>query len=123
MELVQEGWVLISADYSQIEVRLMAHFSGDPSLVRLLSNPTGDLFRLLAAEWTGLPDSEVSEKQRERTKRLVYGILYGMGVNTLSEHLQCPLREAQEMLERFKVKFPVVSTWLIQAVDSCRQKG
>lgn len=113
----------MSADYSQIEVRLMAHFSGDPSLVALLSKPTGDLFRLLAAQWTGLPDSSISEKQREHTKRLVYGMLYGMGVNTLSEHLQCPLPEAQEMLKRFKATFPVVSAWLLQAVESCRQKG
>ncbi|XP_073390265.1 helicase and polymerase-containing protein TEBICHI isoform X3 [Physcomitrium patens] len=119
----QEGWILLSADYSQIELRLMAHFSGDPSLVSLLSHPTGDLFRVLAAQWTGLPMCEVSDKQRERTKRLVYGILYGMGVNTLAEHLECPVAEAQVMLERFKGTFPLVTTWLSHAVDSCRQKG
>lgn len=113
----------MSADYSQIELRLMAHFSGDPSLVSLLSHPTGDLFRVLAAQWTGLPMCEVSDKQRERTKRLVYGILYGMGVNTLAEHLECPVAEAQVMLERFKGTFPLVTTWLSHAVDSCRQKG
>lgn len=113
----------MSADYSQIEVRLMAHFSGDPTLVSLLSQPKGDLFRLLAAQWTGLRECRVSEKQREHTKRLVYGILYGMGVNTLCEHLQCPIAEAQDTLERFKATFPVVTAWLNQAVDSCRQKG
>ncbi|KAG0620039.1 hypothetical protein M758_4G184200 [Ceratodon purpureus] len=119
----QEGWVLLSADYSQIEVRLMAHFSGDPTLVSLLSQPNGDLFRLLAAQWAGVTECKVSEKQREHTKRLVYGILYGMGVNTLSEHLQCPLADAQDMLERFKTTFPSVTAWLNQAVHSCRQKG
>lgn len=123
MGVEQEGWVLLSADYSQIEVRLMAHFSGDPTLVSLLSQPTGDLFRLLAAQWTGLTESKVSEKQREHTKRLVYGIIYGMGVNTLSEHLQCPIAEAQDMMERFKATFPLVNAWLTQAVNSCRQKG
>ena len=123
MDVGQEGWVLLTADYSQIEVRLMAHFSGDPTLISLLCQPKGDLFRTLAAQWTGLTESKVSEKQREHTKRLVYGILYGMGVNTLSEHLQCPVAEAQDMLERFKATFPLVTAWLNQAVDSCRQKG
>lgn len=123
VDVEQEGWVLLSADYSQIEVRLMAHFSGDRSLVALLSQPAGDLFRLLAAQWTGLSECEVSEKQREHTKRLVYGINYGMGVNTLSEHLQCPIAEAQDMMDRFKATFPQLNAWLIQTVDSCRQKG
>ncbi|KAH9571445.1 hypothetical protein CY35_02G094300 [Sphagnum magellanicum] len=120
---LQEGWVLLSADYSQIEIRLMAHFSGDPSLISLLSKPAGDVFRMLAAQWTGLSESAITEQQREHTKRLVYGLLYGMGVNTLSEHLQCPLTDAQQMLDQFKATFPAVAVWLNQAVQSCRQNG
>ncbi|CAK9217649.1 unnamed protein product [Sphagnum jensenii] len=120
---LQEGWVLLSADYSQIEIRLMAHFSGDPSLISLLSKPAGDVFRMLAAQWTGLSESAITEQQREHTKRLVYGLLYGMGVNTLSEHLQCPLADAQQMLDQFKATFPAVAVWLNQAVQSCRQNG
>jgi len=119
----QESWLLISADYSQIELRLMAHFSEDASLISLLRKPDGDVFIMMAARWTGKNESEITEKQRDLTKKLVYGILYGMGVNTLAEQLECSVGEAGERYERFKTAFPGVSSWLQQAVDCCRQKG
>lgn len=119
----QENWLLISADYSQIELRLMAHFSDDASLINLLRKPDGDVFIMMAARWTGKNESEITEKQRDHTKKLVYGILYGMGVNTLAEQLECSVGEAGERYERFKSAFPGVSLWLQQAVDNCRQKG
>lgn len=119
----QENWLLISADYSQIELRLMAHFSEDASLMSLLRKPDGDVFIMMAARWTGKNESEITEKQRDHTKKLVYGILYGMGINTLAEQLECSVGEAGERYERFKNAFPGVSSWLQQAVDFCRKKG
>ncbi|BBN13748.1 DNA polymerase theta [Marchantia polymorpha subsp. ruderalis] len=118
-----QGWVLLSADYSQIEVRLMAHFAEDAAMIDLLSRPSGDLFRLIAAQWTGQEEDTVSIKQREQTKRLVYGILYGMGVHTLAEHLDASVAEASVYLDRFKAAFPGLSAWLNQALINCRQKG
>eukprot|EP01018_Ginkgo_biloba_P001647 Gb_33083 [translate_table: standard] len=119
----QESWLLMSADYSQIELRLMAHFSEDASLLGLLRKPDGDLFRMIAARWTEQNESAITEKQRDQTKKLIYGILYGMGVNTLAEHLECSVAEAAERYNRFKSAFPGVSSWLHQAVERCRQKG
>ncbi|KAJ7544985.1 hypothetical protein O6H91_09G101700 [Diphasiastrum complanatum] len=119
----QDNWVLISADYSQIEVRLMAHFSGDAKLIALLKNPCGDLFRMIAAQWTCQAEVSVTEKQREHTKRLVYGILYGMGVSTLAEQLECSVADANTYYEKFKASFPGMTIWLQQVVDNCRQKG
>jgi DNA polymerase theta len=69
---LQESWLLISADYSQIELRLMAHFSEDASLISLLRKPDGDVFIMMAARWTGKNESEITEKQRDLTKKLVY---------------------------------------------------
>lgn len=115
--------MLLTADYSQIELRLMAHFSEDSSLIELLSKPDGDVFTMMAAKWTGQQESAVSSQEREHTKRLVYGILYGMGANTLAEQLDCSSDEAAEKIKSFKHSFPGVSVWLNEAVASCRQKG
>lgn len=119
----QENWLLLTADYSQIELRLMAHFSKDSSLIELLSDPQGDVFTMIAAKWTGKTESIVSQEERDQTKRLVYGILYGMGAKSLAEHIYCSSDEAAERIESFKRSFPGVASWLQEAVTSCREKG
>ncbi|QCD99446.1 helicase and polymerase-containing protein TEBICHI isoform X1 [Vigna unguiculata] len=119
----QENWLLLTADYSQIELRLMAHFSKDSSLVELLSKPDGDVFTMMAARWTGCSEVSVDSQEREQIKRMVYGILYGMGVNSLAEQLDCTSDEAAEKIANFKSSFPGVASWLREAVASCRSKG
>lgn len=114
---------MLTADYSQIELRLMAHFSKDSSLVELLSKPDGDVFTMIASRWTGRPEVSVGSQEREQTKRMVYGILYGMGVNSLAEQLDCTSDEATEKIANFKSSFPGVASWLREAVASCRSKG
>nr|KYP53975.1 hypothetical protein KK1_000141 [Cajanus cajan] len=119
----QDNWLLLTADYSQIELRLMAHFSKDSSLVELLSKPDGDVFTMIAARWTRCPEVSVGSQEREQTKKMVYGILYGMGVNSLAEQLDCTSDEAAEKITDFKSSFPGVASWLREAVASCRSKG
>ncbi|KAG6739360.1 hypothetical protein POTOM_056954 [Populus tomentosa] len=119
----QDNWLLLTADYSQIELRLMAHFSKDTALTKLLTKPHGDVFNLIAARWTGKPEASVSSVERDQTKRMVYGILYGMGANTLAEQLDCSSDEAAEKIKSFKSSFPGVASWLHEAVASCREKG
>lgn len=101
----------------------MAHFSKDASLIELLSNPHGDVFTMMAARWTGKPEDSVASDERDQTKRLVYGILYGMGANTLAEQLNCSSEEAAEKIKSFKGSFPGVALWLLEAVGSCRRNG
>ena len=101
----------------------MAHFSKDTSLIELLSKPHGDVFTMIAAKWTDNEESAVTSQERDQTKRLVYGILYGMGPNTLAEQLNCSLDDATEKIHSFKRSFPGVASWLLEAVTSCRQKG
>ncbi|XP_048133161.1 helicase and polymerase-containing protein TEBICHI isoform X1 [Rhodamnia argentea] len=119
----QENWLLLTADYSQIELRLMAHFSEDAFLIELLSKPNGDVFKMIAARWTGKTEDAVSSHERDQTKRMVYGIIYGMGAKTLSEQLDCSPDEATEKIQSFKTSFPGVASWLHGVVSSCRQKG
>lgn len=119
----KENWLLITADYSQIELRLMAHFSRDSSLIELLSNPNGDVFTLIASKWMGKPETAITTQERDQTKRLVYGILYGMGANSLAEQLNCSSDEAKGKIKSFKASFPGVASWVQEAVAFCRQKG
>ncbi|KAF3446459.1 hypothetical protein FNV43_RR11638 [Rhamnella rubrinervis] len=119
----QNNWFLLTADYSQIELRLMAHFSKDSSLIELLSMPNGDVFTMIAARWIGCPEASVDPHVRDQTKRLVYGILYGMGTKTLAEQLNCTPAEAAEKIQSFKSSFPGVASWLYEAVAYCREKG
>lgn len=121
--LLQDDWLLLTADYSQIELRLMAHFSKDYSLIKLLKSPQADVFTMIAAKWGEKPESSVSTQDRDQTKRLVYGILYGMGPTTLAEQLECSAEEAAERIQNFKKSFPGVASWLQEAVTSCHDKG
>ncbi|EEC69123.1 hypothetical protein OsI_38041 [Oryza sativa Indica Group] len=120
---LQENWLLVTADYSQIELRLMAHFSKDTALIELLSKPDGDVFTMIASRWTGKAESLICSKERETTKRFIYGILYGMGANSLAEQLECSPEDAAQKIQSFKRFFPGVSSWLHEAVASCRHKG
>lgn len=119
----QDNWLLLTADYSQIELRLMAHFSKDSTLIELLRKPDGDVFTMIAARWIGCPEVSVGSRQREQTKKMVYGILYGMGPNSLAEQMDCTSDEASERISNFKSTFPGVASWLHEAVAFCRSKG
>ncbi|XP_021301541.1 helicase and polymerase-containing protein TEBICHI isoform X4 [Sorghum bicolor] len=119
----KENWLFVTADYSQIELRLMAHFSKDPTLVELLSKPDGDVFTMIASRWADKEEALISSKERENTKRLIYGILYGMGANSLAEQLECSTEDAAQKIQSFRRLFPGVSSWLHEVVLSCRQKG
>lgn len=101
----------------------MAHFSKDYSLIKLLASPQADVFTMIAAKWNEKHESSVSSQERDQTKRLIYGILYGMGPNTLAEQLDCVPDEAAEKIRNFKKSFPAVASWLQEVVTSCHKKG
>jgi len=101
----------------------MAHFSRDSSLISKLSQPEGDVFTMIAAKWTGKAEDSVSPHDRDQTKRLIYGILYGMGANRLAEQLECTSDEAKEKIRSFKSSFPAVTSWLNETISFCQEKG
>ncbi|CAN8229667.1 unnamed protein product [Cochlearia groenlandica] len=119
----RENWLLLTADYSQIELRLMAHFSKDSSLIAKLCQPEGDVFTMIAVKWTGKAEDSVTTHDRDQTKRLIYGILYGMGANTLADQLECSSDEAKEKIRSFKSSFPAVNSWLNETISFCQEKG
>ncbi|GMH06994.1 hypothetical protein Nepgr_008834 [Nepenthes gracilis] len=119
----EENWLLLTADYSQIELRLMAHFSKDSCLIELLSKPHSDVFTMIASIWAGKSEIAITAQEREHSKRLVYGILYGMGAKSLAEQLNCTADDGREKIRSFKNAFPGVASWLQEAVAFCHKTG
>ncbi|KXZ52413.1 hypothetical protein GPECTOR_9g457 [Gonium pectorale] len=117
------GHVVLAADYKQIELRLMAHFSGDAALCALLRNPNHDPFTLLAAEWKRLPAEQITSELRVQAKRLAYGMLYGMGTSTLAAELSVSVTEAAELSDNFRRAIPGVDRWTKEIVEECRSCG
>lgn len=123
---VPEGRVLISADYAQVEVRIMAHLSGDVTLCGLFADGRGDFYRALASTWLHggrVEEQAVSEAERTMAKKLCLGLLYGMGDVSLSEQLGCSPDEAKHHSSSFRASFPRLQEWMGEVRASCRQGG
>ena len=100
------GRILISADFCQLELRVLTHLSKDPILLNVMSS-TNDVFRTIAAKWNKLHnESSVTEKQRNDTKQICYGIIYGMCIKSLAEQLKCDEESAESLLESFHKTYP-----------------
>jgi len=112
------GHVLLSVDYSQLELRLMAHFSRDPRLVRILHGG-GDVFRHVAAGWLHKPEVHVTAEERSGAKRICYGLLYGIGAGRLAAELSISRTQAQEFQTSFMLEYAGVATWM----DTCREQA
>ncbi|XP_049425170.1 DNA polymerase nu [Epinephelus fuscoguttatus] len=84
MFIPQEGWTFLAADFCQVELRLLAHLSSDPELLRIFINPQADVFTMLASQWKGVSAGEVTFEDREHAKRIVYSVVYGAGRERLS---------------------------------------
>ena len=117
--------LLISADYSQIELRILAHLSSDKRLIYLLQQKDGDVFKLIAASWLGIDFNKVSPDERQRAKQICYGILYGMGPKALSEQLEGQNileEEALMFMTSFKTAYPDVQNFIENVKSSCREQ-
>jgi DNA polymerase I-like protein with 3'-5' exonuclease and polymerase domains len=99
---------MLSADFRQIELRLMAHLAADKDLLRLLSDPANDPFISLAAEVCGKAPAQVTPDERGRVKQICYGLLYGMGMQSLSKKLGTDVNTAQAWRDQFLGKYPRV---------------
>ncbi|XP_066935179.1 DNA polymerase theta-like isoform X2 [Clytia hemisphaerica] len=117
-----EGGVFVSADYSQLELRIMAHLSGDVKLIKAI-NESKDVFKSIAAEIYRIDADEVMPSQRQQAKQVCYGILYGIGSKSLAEQLETNVEEAAMYVENFKRKFKGVNSFIKKTIDSCRKLG
>ena len=116
------GGVFLAADYSQLELRMLAHMSDDAKLKKYL-NSDGDVFKMIASEWLAVPASEISDKQRQETKQVCYGMLYGIGSKTLGEQLGIEQEDAAQFIETFKSKYPTMKKFLNKTVQDCKENG
>lgn len=116
------GWKLLSADYVQIELRILAALSGDEALRRAFLEGQ-DIHTATAARVFKVPPEQVTPEQRRRAKMVNYGIPYGISAWGLAQRLRCSTREAQELIEEYQRAFPGVTRYLHRVVEEARQKG
>lgn len=117
-----EGSVFLAVDYSQIELRLLAHLSGDERLVRAF-NEGEDFHAETAARVFGVPVSEVTPDLRSRAKAVNFGIVYGQQAYGLSQSLHISMAEARDMIDRYYEAYPGVRTFLDNVVARAKQTG
>lgn len=116
------GFVLVAADYSQIELRLLAHFSEDEGLIEGF-NSGMDLHRLTASHVFGLPESEVTDQLRDAAKRINFGILYGISPFGLGRELRIPRSEAKAYIDRFFAAYPRAKETIDRMIETATKKG
>ena len=119
---LEEGSLFLSADYSQIELRLLAHLSGDEHLVAAF-NSGADFHASTAARVFGLPVEEVTPELRSRAKAVNFGIVYGQQAYGLSQSLDIPFGEAKEMIDRYFEAYPGVRAYLDDTVAHAKERG
>jgi len=114
--------VLVSADYSQIELRLMAAMSGDEAMLAAFAAGT-DIHRETAARVYGVPLADVTPEQRARCKMVNFGIIYGISAFGLAQRLRIPRREAADLIDAYFKLYPKVRAYMDAAVDRARAAG
>ncbi|MBQ9295611.1 MAG: DNA polymerase I [Paludibacteraceae bacterium] len=117
-----EGCFFLSADYSQIELRLMAHFSQDEHLLRAFREGQ-DIHAATASRIFGLPIEQISKDQRRRAKTANFGIIYGISAFGLAQQLDCSRTEAKQLIDDYFAAFPQVIGYIERQKELARQQG
>ena len=120
--IAPEGRVILAADYSQIELRLMAHFSGDKNLTHAF-NEGLDIHAATAAEVLGKDVTDVTPTERRNAKAINFGLLYGMSAFGLAKQLQMSRSEAQDYIDMYFKRYPGVKDYMINTRASAHDKG
>jgi DNA polymerase-1 len=120
--VASRGNVLIAADYSQIELRLLAHLSGDEAL-REVYRLGQDIHARTAAQVAGVEMSAVTPDMRRQAKIVNFGVVYGMGAHSLSQQLGVPFAEAKMFIDGYFAAYPLVKPWMEAIVEEGREKG
>jgi DNA polymerase-1 len=116
------GWRLLTADYSQIELRLLAHFCGDAALRQAFAED-GDIHTSVAAQIFGVPEREVTADMRRMAKTVNFGVLYGMSAHGLAARLSIPREEAARFIDAYFARYPKVQQYQAKLLESCRRHG
>ncbi len=114
--------VIIAADYSQIELRILAHLSQDKNLAEAFRKGE-DIHQFTAALIFDVPEKAVTDKMRDAAKRVNFGISYGMSAYGLAKDLNVPVAEAQDFIDKYFLRYPNVKKFMDQEIEKCRDKG
>ena len=117
-----EEHVLLSADYSQVELRLMAHLSGDESLIAAFEHGE-DIHAATAGRLFGKPLGEVTHDERRKAKTANFGIIYGISAFGLSQRLDIPRKEARDIIEGYFASYPRVKEYMDRVVEKAKEEG
>ena len=120
--IAPKGCKIISADYSQIELRIMAHLSQDKSLLNAFAHDK-DIHRVTAGEILGKAESEVTNEERRRAKAVNFGLIYGMSAFGLSKQINIPRKEAQFYIDRYFERYPGVQQYMEQTRQLAAEQG
>ena len=113
---------IVSADYSQVELRILAHFSGDPNLTKAFKN-NRDIHAFTAALLRGIDEKDVTREMRNAAKTINFGIVYGMSAFGLAQELKISVTEAQTFIEQYFARYPKVKAYLDSQKAEAHQKG
>uniref|UniRef100_A0A3B4VKB9 DNA polymerase theta n=1 Tax=Seriola dumerili TaxID=41447 RepID=A0A3B4VKB9_SERDU len=116
------GGMILAADYSQLELRVLAHLSKDQRLLQVL-NGGADVFRCIAAEWKSVDPETVKDNLRQQAKQICYGIIYGMGAKSLGEQMGVEENDAACYIESFKARYKGINAFLKETVKNCIKSG
>ena len=114
--------MFLSADYSQIELRIMAHLSGDRKMIDDF-NAGADIHAATAARIFKKPVEEISRDERRKAKTANFGIIYGISAFGLAERMEVSRTEAKELIDRYFETYPQVKTYMAECVEKAREKG
>ena len=120
--IAPEGHVLLAADYSQIELRIMAHLSGDEGLLRAFAGDL-DIHQATAAEVFGAPLEAVTSDQRRSAKAINFGLIYGMSAFGLAKQLGIPRGAAQEYIDLYFARYPGVKRYMEETRAQAKSQG
>ncbi len=120
--IAPKGYKVISADYSQIELRIMAHLSQDKSLLNAFAHDK-DIHRVTASEILSKPESEVTSEERRRAKAVNFGLIYGMSAFGLSKQINIPRKEATFYIDRYFERYPGVQTYMEKIRNQASTQG
>ena len=117
-----EGRLLVSADYSQIELRVVAAISGDPNMCEAFKQGK-DIHTATAAKVYGIAEADVTKEQRYKAKSVNFGIIYGQGAFGLAENLGISRTEAKEIIDNYKKEFPNIQLYMDQQINKAKEQG
>ncbi|XP_059778117.1 DNA polymerase theta [Balaenoptera ricei] len=116
------GGLILAADYSQLELRILAHLSHDHRLIQVL-NTGADVFRSIAAEWKMIEPESVGDDLRQQAKQICYGIIYGMGAKSLGEQMGIKENDAAFYIDSFKSRYTGINHFMRETVKNCKRDG